>query len=157
MPPAAMKCPFGCKLRRVPSERIYKRRNESPLRSPLISKTVYSTPVQMSSAQCSIRLMSESPEGPDASNSKPALATGQCGIAHWDADPSAQLGGCLLARHNTQINLVQSPQWHMVRTALIGELRLTSKRSRYVSLRHENDLGTVSPKRRSAMLPLSPR
>lgn len=35
------------------------------------------------------------------------------------------------ARHNTLINLV-------IRTDLVGELRLTSKRSRYVSLRYEN-------------------
>ena len=34
-----------------------------------------------------------------------------------------ELGGAITINHNTQINLVQSPQWHAIRTALVRELR----------------------------------
>jgi hypothetical protein len=34
-----------------------------------------------------------------------------------------QLGSAITINHNTQINLVQSPQWHAIRTALVRELR----------------------------------
>jgi len=34
-----------------------------------------------------------------------------------------ELGSAITINHNTQINLVQSPQWHAIRTALVRELR----------------------------------
>jgi hypothetical protein len=34
-----------------------------------------------------------------------------------------ELGPAITINHNTQINLVQSPQWHAIRTALVRELR----------------------------------
>lgn len=34
-----------------------------------------------------------------------------------------ELGSAITINHNTQINLVQSPQWHALRTALVRELR----------------------------------
>jgi hypothetical protein len=34
-----------------------------------------------------------------------------------------ELGTAITINHNTQINLVQSPQWHAIRTALVRELR----------------------------------
>lgn len=34
-----------------------------------------------------------------------------------------ELGSAVTINHNTQINLVQSPQWHAIRTALVRELR----------------------------------
>jgi hypothetical protein len=34
-----------------------------------------------------------------------------------------EFGSSITINHNTQINLVQSPQWHLIRTALVRELR----------------------------------
>ncbi|WP_108471511.1 hypothetical protein [Rhodanobacter thiooxydans] len=34
-----------------------------------------------------------------------------------------ELGAAITINHNTQINLVQSPEWHRIRTALVRELR----------------------------------
>ena len=34
-----------------------------------------------------------------------------------------ELGAAVTINHNTQINLVQSPEWHRIRTALVRELR----------------------------------
>lgn len=34
-----------------------------------------------------------------------------------------ELGSAITINHNTQINLVQSPEWHRIRTALVRELR----------------------------------
>lgn len=34
-----------------------------------------------------------------------------------------ELGSAITINHNTQINLVQSPQWHAIRTCLVRELR----------------------------------